>query len=292
MIAALRLPLTKLSPRMAFQIAQTLAFIGGGNMATSLIGGLIAAGTDPQLVRVAEPDAARAAALRERFGVSIAAAGAEIVAGAAAVVLAVKPQQLVQAVKPLRLDAGATVLSIAAGVRVATLRAALGDGVHLVRSMPNTPALYGCGISGLYAPAGTPPSARDLAQTILDAAGQTCWVEQESDLDAVTAVSGSGPAYFFLLVEAMREAGEQLGLSPAVAAQLAARTLVGAAKMVDAGDTDVAVLREQVTSRGGTTEAALRHLESAGLRPMFAAALAAAARRSSQLGDELAAAKT
>ncbi|WP_299692696.1 pyrroline-5-carboxylate reductase [Hydrocarboniphaga sp.] len=277
---------------MAFQIAQTLAFIGGGNMATSLIGGLIAAGTDPQLVRVAEPDAARAAALRERFGVSIAAAGAEIVAGAAAVVLAVKPQQLVQAVKPLRLDAGATVLSIAAGVRVATLRAALGDGVHLVRSMPNTPALYGCGISGLYAPAGTPPSARDLAQTILDAAGQTCWVEQESDLDAVTAVSGSGPAYFFLLVEAMREAGEQLGLSPAVAAQLAARTLVGAAKMVDAGDTDVAVLREQVTSRGGTTEAALRHLESAGLRPMFAAALAAAARRSSQLGDELAAAKT
>ena len=275
---------------MAQNLARTIAFIGGGNMATSLIGGLIAAGTDPALLRVAEPDAARAASLQARFGVHTAAAGSDVVTGAAAVVLAVKPQQLVQAVAPLQLDAGTTLLSIAAGVRVATLRAAAGEHVHLVRSMPNTPALYGCGISGLYAPPGTPAAARELAQAILDAAGQTCWVEQEADLDAVTAVSGSGPAYFFLLTEAMREAGEQLGLSPAVAAQLAARTLVGAAKMVDAGDTDVAVLRAQVTSKGGTTEAALRHLESAGLRPMLAAALAAAARRSRELGDELAAA--
>jgi len=275
---------------MAQNLARTIAFIGGGNMATSLIGGLIAAGTDPALLRVAEPDAARAASLQARFGVHTAAAGSDVVTGAAAVVLAVKPQQLVQAVAPLQLDAGTTLLSIAAGVRVATLRAAAGEHVHLVRSMPNTPALYGCGISGLYAPPGTPAAARELAQAILDAAGQTCWVEQEADLDAVTAVSGSGPAYFFLLTEAMREAGEQLGLSPAVAAQLAARTLVGAAKMVEAGDTDVAVLRAQVTSKGGTTEAALRHLESAGLRPMLAAALAAAARRSRELGDELAAA--
>ena len=275
---------------MAQKMARTIAFIGGGNMATSLIGGLIAAGTEPKLLRVAEPDADRAAALRSRYGVHTAGSGSEIVAGAAAVVLAVKPQQLVQAVKPLQLAAGTTVLSIAAGVRVDTLRAALGHQVHLVRSMPNTPALYGCGISGLYAPPGTPAAARELAQAILDAAGQTCWVEHEADLDAVTAVSGSGPAYFFLLTEAMREAGEQLGLSPAVAAQLAARTLVGAAKMVDAGDTDVAVLRAQVTSKGGTTEAALRHLESAGMRPMLAAALAAAARRSRELGDELAAA--
>jgi pyrroline-5-carboxylate reductase len=275
---------------MAQTMARSIAFIGGGNMATSLIGGLIAAGTEPGLLRVAEPDADRAAALRSRFGVSTAAAGSDIVAGAAAVVLAVKPQQLVQAVRPLQLDAGTTVLSIAAGVRVETLRAALGEQVHLVRSMPNTPALYGCGISGLYAPPGTPAAARERAQAILDAAGQTCWVEHEADLDAVTAVSGSGPAYFFLLTEAMREAGEQLGLSPAVAAQLAARTLVGAARMVDAGDTDVAVLRAQVTSKGGTTEAALRHLESAGLRPMLTAALAAAARRSRELGDELAAA--
>lgn len=277
---------------MAQNSARTIAFIGGGNMATSLIGGLIAAGADPQTLRVAEPDSARSAALRERFGVTTADSGRDIVSGAAAVVLAVKPQQLVQAVRPLKLDAGTTVLSIAAGVRVDTLRAALGDGVHLVRSMPNTPALYGCGISGLYAAQGTPAASRELAQRILDAAGQTCWVGRESDLDAVTAVSGSGPAYFFLLVEAMREAGVSLGLSPEVAAQLAARTLVGAAKMVDAGDTDVAVLRANVTSKGGTTEAALRHLESAGLRPMINQALAAAAGRSRELGDELAAAAT
>lgn len=277
---------------MAQQTARSIAFIGGGNMATSLIGGLIAAGADPRELRVAEPDAVRAAALQARYGVVTASAGSDIVAGAAAVVLAVKPQQLVQAVKPLRLDAGTTVLSIAAGVRIATLRAALGGQVHLVRSMPNTPALYGCGISGLYAPDGTPPAARELAQTILAAAGQTCWVGDEAELDAVTAVSGSGPAYFFLLVEAMREAGVKLGLAPEVAAQLAARTLVGAAKMVDAGDTDVAVLRANVTSKGGTTEAALRHLESAGLRPMLADALAAAARRSRELGDELASAAT
>ena len=274
---------------MAPNPAPTIAFIGGGNMATSLIGGLIAAGADPRTLRVAEPDRARAAGLAERFGVITADAGSAIVSGADAVVLAVKPQQLVSAVAPLTLDAGTTVLSIAAGVRVATLRAALGDAVHLVRSMPNTPALYGCGISGLYAPAGTPDTARALAQSILDAAGQTCWVDTEADLDAVTAVSGSGPAYYFLLTEAIREAGEQLGLAPAVAAQLAARTLVGAAKMVDAGTTDVATLRQQVTSKGGTTEAALRHLESAGLRPMFQAALAAAAHRSRELGDELAA---
>ncbi len=277
---------------MAQTMAGTVAFIGGGNMATSLIGGLIAAGADPQALRVAEPDAARAAALRERFGVQTAASGGDIVAGAAAVVLAVKPQQLVAAVKPLQLDKGTTVLSIAAGVRVETLRASLGSGVHIVRSMPNTPALYGVGISGLYAPEGTPDAARKLAQWILDAAGQCCWVEHESDLDAVTAVSGSGPAYFFLLVEAMREAGVKLGLSPEVAAQLAARTLVGAAKMVDAGDTDVAVLRANVTSKGGTTAAALQHLESAGLRPIIQDALAAAANRSRELGDELAAAAT
>lgn len=277
---------------MAQTMAGTVAFIGGGNMATSLIGGLIAAGANPQNLRVAEPDAVRAALLRERFGVHTAAAGSDIVGAAAAVVLAVKPQQLVAAVKPLQLDRGTTVLSIAAGVRVDTLRAALGDGVHIVRSMPNTPALYGVGISGLYAPAGTPDAARKLAQWILDAAGQCCWVDSEADLDAVTAVSGSGPAYFFLLVEAMREAGVKLGLSPEVAARLAARTLVGAAKMVDAGDTDVAVLRAQVTSKGGTTAAALQHMESARLRPIIHDALAAAANRSRELGDELGSAAT
>lgn len=268
-------------------MTRILAFIGGGNMATSLIGGLLACGWTAAELRVAEPDAARAARLRERFGVTVAPA-AEITRGAAALVLAVKPQQMNEALRGLRPDAGATVLSIAAGVRLDSLRAALGEALHYVRSMPNTPALYGCGISGLYAPPGTPQSARELAQAILAAVGATVWVEQEADLDAVTAVSGSGPAYYFLLTEALREAGTALGLAPEVARRLADATLVGAARMVEQGAGDVAELRAQVTSKGGTTEAALRHLESAGLRRIFAEALAAAARRSRELGDELA----
>ncbi len=278
---------------MAFSPASTsapiVAFIGGGNMATSLIGGLLASGFSPAQLRVAEPDAAKAQSLRERFGITVAGQAADIVAGAGALVLAVKPQQMAGVLAELQPDAGALVLSIAAGVRLETLVQALPAGVCPVRSMPNTPSLYGVGISGLYAPEGTPDAVRALAERILAAGGDTCWVEAESDLDAVTAVSGSGPAYFFLLTEAMREAGVALGLPPAIAAQLAARTLVGAAKMVDAGSTDVAVLRQQVTSKGGTTEAALKSLESAGLRPMFTEALRAAARRSRELGDELAA---
>ncbi len=271
-------------------MARIIAFIGGGNMASSLIGGLIAAGTDPSLLRVAEPDAARAEALRQRFGIRVVAAGAEITAGADAIVLAVKPQQMAAVLATLVLDAGTTVLSIAAGVRLESLRGALGDGVHLVRSMPNTPALVGCGISGLYAPPHTSVAARDLAQSILAAAGDTCWVDAEADLDAVTAVSGSGPAYFFLLTEALREAGEHLGLSPDTAARLAARTFVGAARMVEQDGTDIAELRANVTSKGGTTEAALLHLQAAGFKPLFRDALSAAARRSRELGDELAAA--
>jgi pyrroline-5-carboxylate reductase len=275
---------------MSSSASPIVAFIGGGNMATSLVGGLLASGFTPAQLRVAEPDAGKAQALRERFGITVAASGAEIVSGASALVLAVKPQQMIAALSGLKPDAGALALSIAAGVRIDTLRSALPAGVHVVRSMPNTPSLYGVGITGLFAPAGTPEPTRALADRILAAAGQTCWVDNEADLDAVTAVSGSGPAYFFLLTEAIREAGVALGLSPEVSAQLAARTLVGAAKMVDAGGTDVAELRAQVTSKGGTTFAALQSLEKAGLRPIFTEALRAAADRSRELGDEFAAA--
>jgi pyrroline-5-carboxylate reductase len=158
--------------------------------------------------------------------------------------------------------------------------------------MPNTPALYGCGISGLYAMPDTPAAARERAEYVLRAAGETVWLEREADLDAVTAVSGSGPAYFFLLVEAMRDAGTALGLTPQTAARLAARTCVGAARMIEGGTTDVAELRQQVTSKGGTTEAALQHLETAGLRGIFREALSAAAQRSKELGDQLGAARS
>jgi pyrroline-5-carboxylate reductase len=270
-------------------MSDLIAFIGGGNMAASLIGGLRAAGHPADAIRVAEPDAGRAVALRARFGIQVAEEGAQIVEDADTVVLAIKPQQMGEALKNLRPRAGATIVSIAAGVRLSTLSEALGERLHYVRSMPNTPALYGAGISGLYAPAGTPESAKAQAQTILQAAGATCWLDSEGELDAVTALSGSGPAYVFLLVEAMREAGTALGLKPEVAAQLAAQTCVGAARMIEAGTTDVAELRAQVTSKGGTTEAALRHLESAGLRRIFREALDAACRRSREMGDELAA---
>ena len=268
-------------------LTERIAFIGGGNMAASLIGGLIAAAHPVAGIAVAEPDAGRAQVLRDRFGVEVADRGSAIVTGAQTVVLAVKPQQMGAALAGLQLDAGSTVVSIAAGVRLAFLRKALGEQVDLVRSMPNTPALYGCGVSGLYADAQIPSIARTRAERVLGAAGQVCWLREEAELDAVTAVSGSGPAYVFLLVEAMREAGVALGLTAETAAQLAAQTCIGAARMIAAGTTDVADLRAQVTSKGGTTEAALRSLESAGFRPMMQAALAAASRRSAELGDAL-----
>lgn len=268
-------------------MSDVIAFIGGGIMATSLIGGLIAAGHAPELLRVAEPEASRAQALRERLGVRVAPSAREIVAGAGTLVLAVKPQQMGEALKGLAPDADTCVVSIAAGIRLDFLRAALGPELHYVRTMPNTPALYGCGITGLYAAPGTPDSARLRAEIVLRAAGDTVWLDDEAELDAVTAVSGSGPAYFFLLVEAMREAGVALGLAPATAAKLAARTCIGAARMIEGGTADVAELRSQVTSKGGTTQAAIEHLEKAGLRPIIREALAAAARRSKELGDQL-----
>lgn len=268
-------------------MSDVIAFIGGGNMAASLIGGLLAAGHSAGAIRVAEPHAGAAQGLRQRFGIEPKNAGHAVVGGATTVVLAVKPQQMATALDGLTLDRGCTVVSIAAGVRIAFLQRALGPHVDIVRSMPNTPALIGCGISGLYAPEGTAAEARARAETILRAAGVVCWLRSEGQLDAVTALSGSGPAYLFLLVEAMREAGAALGLDPDIAAQLAAQTCIGAARMLQSGDTDAAILRAQVTSKGGTTEAALKHLESAGFRPMFRQALAAAAIRSREMGDAL-----
>lgn len=266
---------------------QTIAFIGGGNMAASLIGGLLAAGHPAARLRVAEPSAERAEWLRREFGLAVKPSGAEVIKGAGAVVLAVKPQQMKAALAGLVADAGTVVVSVAAGVRLGRLRGWLGAAAHYVRTMPNTPALLRQGITGLYAPEGTPATARELAEAILATAGETVWLPREEDLDAVTALSGSGPAYFFLLTEVLREAGAQLGLDPATAAKLALRTFSGAAAMAADGGRDVIELRAQVTSKGGTTEAAVKALEDAGLRRLFADALAAAARRSRELGDAL-----
>lgn len=270
--------------------ADCIAFIGGGNMAASLIGGLIAAGHPATAIRVSEPDAARAAALQERYGLVVARDNVDAVTGADIVVLATKPQQVASAVRGLKLGSDTTLLSICAGVRIGSLRELLGHwSGAIVRSMPNTPALFGAGITGLHASEGASPRARMQAETVLKAAGAVVWVERETLMDAVTAVSGSGPAYFFLLTEAMAEAGVALGLTPDDAKKLALQTFIGAAKMAEGTGTDVATLRANVTSKGGTTQAALESLEADGFRRILNTALQAADRRGAELGDELAA---
>lgn len=269
---------------------QGIVFIGGGNMAASMIGGLLQQGHPRERITVVEPDAARARALQARFDIAVIAPGADLPHHCDSFVLAVKPQQIGTVLSQLSPAPGSTIVSIAAGVRLQTLKNSLGENLHYVRCMPNTPALYGAGISGLYASSDTPPSARQAAENILSACGAVCWLEREQDLDAVTAVSGSGPAYFFLLVEAMRDAGVALGLSAETAMTLASQTCVGAARMLEQDAEDAAALRARVTSKRGTTEAALNHLENAGLRRTVEQALRAAHDRSQQLGDEIAAA--
>lgn len=264
-----------------------IAFLGGGNMAAALIGGLLKTGWPASQIVVAEPMPARADWLQTEFGVAVHATGAALPADSDALVLAVKPQQMATALAGLSLKPGALVVSIAAGVRLATLQRLLGPQLSYVRTMPNTPALLGAGITGLFAPVGTSDAARTLAEQLLTAAGACVWVDEEPQLDAVTALSGSGPAYFFLLVEALRDAGTALGLKPEVAAQLAAQTCVGAARMVGESGLDAAVLRANVTSKGGTTEAAVNHLEASGLRAHFKQALFEADARAKALGDAL-----
>lgn len=267
-------------------MSSRIAFIGGGNMAASLIGGLLAAGRAAQDIRVAEIGAERREWLQRRFGIAVFERPGDAIAQADAVVLAVKPQQMREALAGLRPAAGTLVVSIAAGLRLASLERWLGPGLHYVRSMPNTPALLGAGISGLYAAPGTPAEVLDLAESILAAAGECVWLDDESQMDAVTALSGSGPAYYFALTEALRDAGTALGLAPETAARLARQTFIGAARMAD-GEDDIAELRARVTSKGGTTEAALQRLQSGGLDALLKDALGAAAQRGAELGSTL-----
>ncbi len=268
-------------------MAELIAFVGGGQMAGSLLGGLLAAGHPAACLLVAEPDTARAEALRRDFNVDVRARARDLPT-ADALVLAVKPQVMREALSGVAPAPSTTVISIAAGLRLESLRRWLGADATLVRAMPNTPALLRAGVTGLHAPAGTPERSRALAERILGAVGATCWIADEAQLDAVTALSGSGPAYFFLVAEALRDAGVTLGLDAPTAALLAQKTLAGAGRMADASGKDVAELRADVTSKGGTTEAALARLERGNLRALFADALRAAAERGRELGDALA----
>ena len=268
-----------------------ITFIGGGNMARSLVGGLIADGVPPARLCVAEPDAARRAALQRDFGIEVQADNAAAAAQAGVVVLAVKPQVMQEAARSVASAVaaqGALAISIAAGIRTAELARWLGAGVAVVRAMPNTPALLGCGATALYAGAGVTPEQHELAESILRAVGSVSWVEQEAQMDTVTALSGSGPAYFFLLIEAMAEAATELGLQEEMARLLAVETALGAARMALESDEPVDALRRRVTSPGGTTEAALQALEAGDFRTLVATALRRAEARSRELADRFA----
>ena len=267
-----------------------IAFIGGGNMAAAIIGGLRKAGLDSDQLLVVEPLDAQRERLLQQYGVLAQPAPDGALAQAAVVVWAVKPQHFAAAARDLREHAdaagGALQLSIMAGVRCASI-ARLSGATRVVRAMPNTPALIGRGVAGLYANPACGQAEREHAERVLGATGLLVWVDQEAALDAVTALSGSGPAYVFYLLEALAAAGVRLGLPEATARQLALGTVGGAAALAEASPFSPAQLREQVTSKGGTTAAALQVLGARDVAGAFDAALHAAARRAAELADEL-----
>jgi pyrroline-5-carboxylate reductase len=269
---------------------QEIAVIGGGNMASALIGGLLRRGWPAASIRVSDPSAPARARLESAFpGIRVLADNVAAADGAATWVLAVKPQQMRSVAESLAGSAGTTrplVISIAAGIRRDDLAGWLGASVPVLRCMPNRPALLGCGITAIHRHPGVSAALQQRAAEVLSAAGDCVWVEDEALLDAVTAVSGSGPAYVFLLVEMLEASAIAEGIDAATARRLALQTVYGAARMaVESGD-DPAVLREQVTSPGGTTAAALEVLEGAGIRDTFARAVRSATERSRQLSGQ------
>lgn len=267
--------------------APVIAFIGGGNMARSLIGGLVARGTDPARIRVANPGEAKREALRRDFGVSVFARAEEAVDGAGLWLFSVKPQVMrgvCEALAPLARATRPLLVSIAAGITGAQLRRWLGDAeARVVRAMPNTPALLGAGVTGLHADAGLPAGLREQAEGLLSAAGKTVWVDDEALMDAVTSVSGSGPAYAFLLAEAMEAAARAEGLPADAARTLVVQTLLGAARMLAESGEAAGELRRRVTSPGGTTQAAIETFQGGGFEALVADAIHAARIRGAQL---------
>ncbi|WP_017938552.1 pyrroline-5-carboxylate reductase [Zestomonas thermotolerans] len=265
-----------------------IAFIGAGNMASSLIGGLRAQGLPADAIRASDPGAEQRARVAAEHGIQVFENNAEAVQGAEVVVLAVKPQVMkgvCQALAPSLSD-GQLIVSIAAGITCASLENWLGPR-PLVRCMPNTPALLREGVSGLYANARVSAAQKAQAEQLLSAVGLALWLEEERLIDAVTAVSGSGPAYFFLLIEAMTAAGERLGLPRDTAARLTLQTALGAARMAVSSDVDAAELRRRVTSPAGTTEAAIKTFQAGGFEALVEQALDAAAKRSAELAEQL-----
>jgi pyrroline-5-carboxylate reductase len=270
-------------------IETTLAFIGGGNMTGSLVGGLITDGWKAARLHVADPDPQQAERLTRRFSVATTANNREAVENVDTVVLAVKPQVIrtvAEELAPVIRQRHMLVISIAAGIRESSLRDWLGKDIAIVRAMPNTPALVQSGATALYANAAVSEEQRNLAESILRAVGLAIWVDDEAMMDAVTALSGSGPAYFFLLMEALTLAGSKLGLPEDTARLLTLQTAFGAAKMALESVDDAAQLRRRVTSPGGTTECAIGEFEKNNFEGIVLQALQAAAERSRELATE------
>ncbi len=273
---------------MAYKI---IAFVGGGNMARSLIGGLIADGWPKDHIRVADPDPQQLELLQRQFGAIVTTRhNEEAIAQAAVIVLAVKPQVMKSVALSLSgalLDRKPLIVSIAAGIRSSDLTRWLNGSFAVVRCMPNTPALVGSSASGLFANAQVSSDQRETAESILRAVGLTVWLGSETLMDAVTAVSGSGPAYFLRVMEAVEAVGVKLGLSKEIARLLILQTAFGTAKLALESEEDVVTLRDRVTSPGGTTERAIEQLELGNIDQLFEQALTAAALRSKELAQEL-----
>lgn len=268
----------------------TIAFIGGGNMARSLIGGLIAGGCDAGRIHVSDPFPEALESLADKFGVHVAADNATAAAEADVIVLAVKPQVMKTALASIRESVARNrplMISIAAGITERLISDGLGGDAAVVRTMPNTPALLRCGATALYANDRVTEAQREKAESILRSVGIVRWVEEERQLDAVTAVSGSGPAYFFLLMELLENAGRELGLPDETARLLTLQTAYGAARMALESAEEPGKLRERVTSPGGTTAAALGHLADAGFADSFTEAVRAACKRSAALSRDI-----
>jgi pyrroline-5-carboxylate reductase len=265
---------------------QAIAFIGGGNMASAIIGGLIRQGLPPAQIEVVEPFAQARDKLKAQFGLAPQAQAGPALARATLVVWAVKPQTFKEAAAQARAHtANALHLSVAAGIRSDSIAQWLGT-QRIVRSMPNTPALVGKGMTALYARPGVSQPDRARVEQVIATTGESLWVEQEAHLDAVTALSGSGPAYVFFFLEAMTQAGIEMGLSREQAYQLSVATFAGASELARASDDPPEVLRQRVTSKGGTTYAAITSMEQDQVQALFIKALHAARQRAKELGNE------
>lgn len=268
----------------------TIAFIGGGNMASSLIGGLLARNWPAERIVAADPSGNVRARLESEFGIRVLDDNGKAAGDADVVVLAVKPQVIGEVARGLAgtvAGSGKLVMSIAAGVTAEALSGWLGEEVPVVRVMPNTPALIGEGASALFANERVDAAQRELAESLMDAAGETVWVEDEEHMHAVTAISGSGPAYFFYLLEALIAAGREAGLPGELARRLVLKTGQGACRMALESDEPPEALRRRVTSPGGTTERALEILDEAGVRDSVERAILGATERSRELGKKL-----